>query len=74
MAVPVLSHKTPPASNTKNLLMNTDCNPIEQQARQDRLEAAYQASGRDQLPDGSPLKSTYTGLLTKTDDDNAPAA
>lgn len=50
--------------------MNPDCNPIEQQAVQDRLEAAYQASGRDQLPDGSPLKSTYTGLLTKTDDSN----
>lgn len=54
--------------------MNPDCNPIEQQARQDRLEAAYQASGRDQLPDGHPLKSTYTGLLTQTDDnDNADA-
>lgn len=54
--------------------MNPDCNPVEQQAVQDRLEAAYQASGRDQLPDGHSLKSTYTGLLTKTDDDNASAA
>lgn len=70
MAVPVLSHKTPPASNTKNLLMNPDCNPIEQQARQDRLDAAYEASGRADLPDGSPLKSTYTGLLTTTDDND----
>lgn len=42
--------------------MNPDCNPIEQQAVQDRLEAAYQASGRDHLPDGHPHKSTYTGL------------
>ena len=50
--------------------MNNDCNPIEQQAVQDRLEAAYQASGRDQLPDGHPHKSTYTGLLTKADDSN----
>jgi len=50
--------------------MNPDCNPIEQQARQDRLEAAYAASGRDQLPAGDPRKSTYTGLLTQSDDDN----
>lgn len=50
--------------------MNPDCNPIEQQAVQDRLEAAYAASDRDQLPAGNPLKSTYTGILTKTDDNN----
>ena len=48
--------------------MNPDCNPIEQQERQDRLEAAYKASGRADLPAGSPLKSTYTGLLTPSDD------
>jgi hypothetical protein len=54
--------------------MNPDCNPIEQQARQDRLEAAYQASGRADLPAGSPLKSTYTGLLTQSDDDNSTNA
>jgi hypothetical protein len=54
--------------------MNPDCNPIEQQARQDRLDAAYEASGRADLPDGHPLKSTYTGLLTQPhDDDNADA-
>lgn len=54
--------------------MNPDCNPIEQQARQDRLEAAYQASGRADLPAGDALKSTYTGLLTQSDDnDNADA-
>ena len=52
--------------------MTPDCNPIEQQERQDRLEAAYQASGRADLPAGHPLKSTYTGLLTQSDDnDNA---
>lgn len=50
--------------------MNPDCNPIEQQARQDRLEAAYQASGRADLPVGHPHKSTYTGLLTTTSNDN----
>lgn len=49
--------------------MNHDCNPIEQQARQDRLEAAYQASGRDQLPTGHPHKSTYTALLTEQTND-----
>jgi len=38
------------------------CDPTEQQARQDLLDAAYIADGRDQLPDGHPLKSTYTGL------------
>lgn len=54
--------------------MNPDCNPIEQQAVQDRLEAAYQASGRDQLPDGHPHKSTYTGLLSKTNDDTTTDA
>jgi len=54
--------------------MNSDCNPIEQQARQDRLEAAYQASGRADLPAGDPLKSTYTGLLTQNDDDNSTNA
>jgi hypothetical protein len=53
--------------------MNPDCNPIEQQARQDRLEAAYQASGRDQLPTGHKHKSTYTGLLTTTTDDDINA-
>jgi len=50
--------------------MNPDCNPIEQQARQDRLEAAYQASGRADLPAGDPLKSTYTSLLTQSNDND----
>lgn len=48
--------------------MNNDCNPIEQQARQDRLEAAYEASGRADATD--PMHNLYTGLLTQTDDDN----
>lgn len=50
--------------------MNPDCNPIEQQARQDLLEAAYLASGRADLPQGHPLHSTYTGLLTQPANDN----
>lgn len=54
--------------------MNPDCNPIEQQARQDRLEAAYLASGRADLPNGHKHKNTYTGLLTQPhDDDHANA-
>jgi hypothetical protein len=53
--------------------MNPDCNPIEQQARQDRLEAAYEASGRADLPDGNPLKSTYTALLTSDDNSTQDA-
>lgn len=30
--------------------------------RADMMEALYQRSGRDQLPYGHPLRSTYTGL------------
>lgn len=52
--------------------MNPDCNPIEQQARQDRLDAAYQASGRADATD--PMHSLYTGLLTQTDDNNSTDA
>ena len=55
------------------MTINPDCNPIEQQARQDRLEAAYLASGRADLPNGAPLKSTYTGLLTDSTDDRTNA-
>ena len=40
--------------------MNHDCNPIEQQAVQDRLEALYEADGRDN-PD-HPMHALYTGL------------
>ena len=32
------------------------------QRRADMMEALYQRSGRDQLPYGHPLRSTYTGL------------
>ena len=39
----------------------TDCNPIEQQARQDQLEALYEADGRHDP--AHPLHSTYTGLV-----------
>ena len=40
--------------------MSDTCDPSEQQARQDRLEAAYLADGRDN-PD-HPHYSTYTAL------------
>lgn len=36
-------------------------NQLDQQ-RADMMEALYQRSGRDQLPYGHPLRSTYTGL------------
>ena len=39
----------------------TDCNPIEQQARQDQLEALYEADGRDN-PE-HPLHCLYSGLV-----------
>jgi hypothetical protein len=32
------------------------------QQRADMMEALYERSGRDQLPYGHPLRSTYTGL------------
>lgn len=40
----------------------SECHPVEQQARQDRLEDLYRRSGRADLPYGHPLRSTYTGL------------
>jgi len=39
-----------------------ECNPVEQQARQDLMEDLYSRSGRADLPYGHPLRSTYTGL------------
>jgi hypothetical protein len=42
--------------------MNPDCHPIEQQARQDALEAAYLTDGRDNP--AHPHHSTYTALMT----------
>lgn len=41
--------------------MNPDCNPIEQQARQDQLDALYEADGRHDP--AHPQHSTYTGLV-----------
>ncbi|NBW63597.1 MAG: hypothetical protein EBR33_10805 [Synechococcaceae bacterium WB4_1_0192] len=41
--------------------MNPDCNPIEQQARQDRLDALYEANGRHDP--AHPAHATYTGLM-----------
>lgn len=40
----------------------SECNPVEQQARQDLLDDLYRRSGRADLPYGHPLRSTYTGL------------
>lgn len=40
----------------------SECNPVEQQARQDLLDDLYRRSGRGELPYGHPLRSTYTGL------------
>jgi len=37
-----------------------DCNPVEQQARQDLLEDLYRRSGRDRKD--HPMHSLYTGL------------
>jgi hypothetical protein len=51
--------------------MSTTCDPSEQQARQDRLEAAFLADGRDN-PD-HPHFSTYTALA-ETDAYKADAA
>lgn len=40
--------------------MSSDCNPIEQQARQDQLEALYAADGRHNHD--HPMHCLYTGL------------
>lgn len=40
----------------------SECNPVEQQARQDLLEDLYRRSGRAELPKSDPLHGTYTGL------------
>ncbi len=50
--------------------MNPDCNPIEQQARQDRLEAAYLASGRAEKDHTK--HALFTGLLTEDKDESIP--
>jgi hypothetical protein len=43
--------------------MAYDCNPIEQQARQDQLEALYAADGRHNHD--HPMHCLYTGLVAK---------
>jgi hypothetical protein len=50
--------------------MNPNCHPIEQQARQNRLEAAYQADGRDN-PDHE-HHCTYTALSKTEAYQNTP--
>jgi len=42
--------------------MNPDCNPIEQQLRQDFLEMLYQKDERSNSKD-HPLYARYTGLF-----------
>lgn len=41
--------------------MISDCDPIKQQARQDQLEALYEADGRHDP--AHPAHATYTGLM-----------
>lgn len=41
--------------------MNLDCHPVEQQARQDQLDALYEANGRHDP--AHPAHATYTGLM-----------
>ena len=41
--------------------MNSDCNPIEQQAVQDRLDELYIRDGRDDK--SHPYHATYTNLF-----------
>lgn len=43
--------------------MNSDCNPIEQQARQDQLAALYEADGRHDP--AHPMHNLYTGLVAQ---------
>jgi len=45
--------------------MNPDCNPIEQQQRQDDLEALYAADGRHDKD--HPMHALYTGLAANND-------
>lgn len=43
--------------------MNTDCNPAEQNARQELLESWYVQDGREDP--SHPLHASYTGLAEK---------
>ena len=49
----------------------SDCNPVEQQARQDALDAAYLTDGRDNP--AHPLHSLYTGLMVTEPTPAAPS-
>jgi hypothetical protein len=51
--------------------MNLDCNPIDQQARQDRLEELYEADGRHDP--AHPQHALYTGLAAAQSCDAAGA-
>lgn len=42
--------------------MESPCNPVEQQARQDALDAAYKADGRNDP--AHPQHGVYSGLMT----------
>lgn len=48
-----------PAESSPELALQ--CNPVEQQARQERLEALYEADGRHDP--AHPAHATYTGLV-----------
>ncbi len=39
-----------------------DCHPTTEQMKAEFLDELYEQSGRDDLPYGHPLRSTYTGL------------
>jgi hypothetical protein len=45
----------------KHMAMNPDCNPIEQQARQDELDRLYAEDGRHDS--AHPMHALYTGLV-----------
>lgn len=43
------------------MTIQRDCDPVEQQARQDELDALYKANGRESKE--HPLHALYTGLV-----------
>lgn len=59
-------------TGSTNTARNTMVNPVEEQKRQDRLDAWYKQDGRGSKK--HPMHSLYTGLADKymnKDDDNA---
>lgn len=46
--------------------MNADCNPVEQQLRQDHLDRLYEEDGRHDP--AHPFHAVYTGLVYKPDE------